>query len=83
MPEAVRGMFSVDKPQQFSNDLCVGLRLELKPFASQELLDVLVVGDDTIVNNFMYKCFLLIFCVNIYFLDLQNHFSVHQSEGGS
>ena len=63
LPKAVRGVFSVDVADQFSDDLCVGLRLEHKPFARQELLDVLVVGDDTIVNNFMYKCFLLIFCL--------------------
>ena len=53
MPEAVSGVFSVDVANQFSNDLSVGLRLEHKPFASQELLDVLVVGDDAIVNNFI------------------------------
>ena len=53
MPEAVSGMFSVDVADEFSNDLRVSLRLEHKPFASQELLDVLVVGDDAIVNNFI------------------------------
>ena len=53
MPEAVSGMFSVDMADEFSNDLRVSLRLEHKPFASQELFDVLVVGGDTVVDNFM------------------------------
>ena len=50
-------MFSVDVADELGNDLSVGLRLEHKPFASQELLDVLVVGDDPIVNNFINVLF--------------------------
>jgi hypothetical protein len=36
---------------ELGNDLRVGLRLELVPLAHQELLDVLVVGDDSVVDN--------------------------------
>ena len=81
MPEAVSRVFSVDVTDEFSNDLSVGLRLEHKPFARQELLDVLVVGDDSIVNNFINV--LIYYFVKIYIMYLQNHFSVHQCGGGS
>ena len=53
LPETVGGVLSVDVADEFSNDLCVGLRLEHEPFGSQKLLDILVVGDDAIVNNFI------------------------------
>ena len=52
LPETVGGVFSVDVTDEFSNDLCVGLRLEHETFGCQKLLDILVVGDDTIVDHY-------------------------------
>ena len=60
LPETVGGVLSVDVADEFSNDFCVGLRLEHEPFGSQKLLDILVVGDDAIVNNFI-KFFLILY----------------------
>ena len=36
---------------QLGNDLRVSVGLKLKPFGDQELFDVLVVCDDTVVDN--------------------------------
>ena len=83
MPVAVSGMFSVDVTDEFSNNLRVSLRLEHKPFASQELLDVLVVGDDTVVNNFMIIIVKIQLRNTSLISDLRNHFSVHHCGDGS
>ena len=44
-----------DKFDELSNDLCICLRFKHHALADEELLDVLVVSDDTIVHNLNKK----------------------------
>jgi hypothetical protein len=49
--EANLGVLVVDVLGELGNALGVGLRLELEALAGQESLELLVVGDDTVVDN--------------------------------
>ena len=50
-PEAVGRLSVVNVADQFCDDLCVSVGLKDKALAGEECLDVLVVGDDPIMDN--------------------------------